>query len=350
VGGRDDGPQSRLVARHGGKTNALRENTLLKQPVGHLHRFRRLADDHRRNGTFAPCGIEPERLKPCFEEPAVVPQLRHPLRLVLEHIQRRDTCCRDRGRVRRREQEGPCPVVEELDKGLRSSDVAAEDADGLRQRADLNIDTPVALEMVDGAPPLPAKDTARVRIVHHHDGAELLGDLAESGDRAQVAVHREHTVGDQQFALAGREVFHDAACGIDILVWEHFDRGATQAAAIDDARVVQLVGHDDVFFCEDRGHGAGIGRKSALKDHDGLDVLELGEPSFQLHVNLHGAGDCAHGARTRAKLSHRVQRGLAQPGMCGQSQIVVRRQIHDGLVVERRMGALFALENAQRTI
>ena len=40
----------------------------------------------------------------------------------------------------------------------------------------------------------------------------------------------------------------DPARGVDVLVREDLDRRAAQAAAVDDARVVQLVGDDDVFF------------------------------------------------------------------------------------------------------
>ena len=40
----------------------------------------------------------------------------------------------------------------------------------------------------------------------------------------------------------------DLARRIDVLVREDLDRGAAEAAAVDDARVVQLVGDDDVVL------------------------------------------------------------------------------------------------------
>ena len=41
------------------------------------------------------------------------------------------------------------------------------------------------------------------------------------------------------------------ARGVDVFVREHLDRRPAQPAAVDDARVIQLVGHDDVVFGED---------------------------------------------------------------------------------------------------
>ena len=38
------------------------------------------------------------------------------------------------------------------------------------------------------------------------------------------------------------------AGGGDVLVRKHLDRGPAEPAAVDDARVIQLVGDDDVVF------------------------------------------------------------------------------------------------------
>ena len=89
-------------------------------------------------------------------------------------------------------------------KSRDAGDVAAERADGLRQRADLDVHAAVHAEVVDGAAAVPAEHAAGVRVVHHHDRAELLGHVAERRQRPEVAVHAEDAVGDEQLALAGR--------------------------------------------------------------------------------------------------------------------------------------------------
>ena len=93
----------------------------------------------------------------------------------------------------------------------------------------------------------------------------------------------------------------DLPRGVHVLVREHLDRGAAQAAAVDDARVIQLVGDDDVVLREDRRDRAGVGREAALEDDDGFGLLELGQPALELHVDVHGAGDRAHRAGADAE-------------------------------------------------
>ena len=95
----------------------------------------------------------------------------------------RDARGGDGRRMRRREQKRPRAMVEKLDERAAPGDVAAEHADRLRQRADLNVDAAVHAEMIDGAAAVPAEHAARVRIVDHHDAAELLGQRAQLRQR-----------------------------------------------------------------------------------------------------------------------------------------------------------------------
>ncbi len=89
-----------------------------------------------------------------------------------------------------------------LDQLRRARDEATEDADRLRQRPDLDVDPSVQTEMVDGPGAPGPEHPGRMRVVDHHDRAALLGDLDERRERRDVAVHREHAVGDQQLAAA----------------------------------------------------------------------------------------------------------------------------------------------------
>ena len=141
-----------------------------------------------------------------------------------------------------------------------------------------------------------------------------------------------------------------AARGVDVLVREDFDRRAAQPAAVDDARVVQLVGNDDVVFRQDRRDGAGVGREPALEHDDLLDLLELGEPALELHVHFHRARDRPHRSGPDTEAPDRFERALAQLGMGRQAEIVVRRQVDYRCVIERRVGLLLAIENPQVTV
>ena len=47
------------------------------------------------------------------------------------------------------------------------------------------------------------------------------------------------------------------------------------------------------------------------------------------------------------KRADRFERALAQLGMGGQAEIVVRREVDDRFVIDRRVGLLLAIENPQ---
>ena len=181
----------------------------------------------------------------------------------------------------------------------------------------------MTLEVIHRAAAVIPEHAARMRIVDHHDRAVLFGGSAQLRHRAEVAFHREDAVGDEQLALRRRQVPEDLAGGVHVLVWKHLDPCAAETAAVDDARVVQLVGNNDVFFRQHRGDGAGVGREPALKDDDGFDVLEGGEPALEFHVHLHRAGDRADGAGPDAVLADGVERGLLQLRVRRQAEVVV---------------------------
>ena len=155
----------------------------------------------------------------------------------------------------------------------------------------------------------------------------LFRKVAQRRQRAEIAIHAEHAIGDEQPALAGGQLADDAPRGVDILVREHLDGGAAQAAAVDDARVVQLVRDDDVVFCQDRRDRSGIGREAALKHDDRLDLLELGEPALELHVDRHRARDRPDRPGSDAERLSRLERRFPQPGMGREAEIIVRRQV-----------------------
>ena len=202
--------------------------------------------------------------------------------------------------------------------------------------------------MVDGAAPVAAEHAGGVRVVDHHDGAVFFGEIGELRQRADVAIHGEDAVGDEQLVAGLVLDLVQKLFGMRrVLVAEDFDLGAREAGAVDDAGVIQLVGDDEVFLAENRGDGAGIGGEAGLEDHAGFDVLEARNLFFQLHVDRHGAGDGAHRAGADAVLLRGFERGFAQLGVSGQSEIVVGGEVDDLLAVEGADRRLLVLEHAQ---
>ena len=80
-------------------------------------------------------------------------------------------------------------MIEVVDEVARAADVTAECSDGLGECAHLHIDALCAVEVVDAAAAVTAQDSGGVSVVDHHDGAVLVGQIAELVDGADVAVH-----------------------------------------------------------------------------------------------------------------------------------------------------------------
>ena len=134
-------------------------------------------------------------------------------------------------------------------------------------------------------------------VVDHHDGAVFVCEVGQLVYGADVAVHGEDAIGDEELVSGLVLDFLQEFFGVgDIFVAEDFDPGAGEARAIDDAGVIEFVGEDEVFFAENGGDGAGVGGKAALEDNTGFDVLEGGDFFFELHVDPHGSGDGAYGS------------------------------------------------------
>ena len=195
--------------------------------------------------------------------------------------------------------------------------------------------------------PCSSEHSARMGIVDHHDARVLFGERAQFGQRAKVAVHAEHAIRDEQLSLARRQRAKDRAGSVYVLVWKDLDRGTAQSAPVDDARVVELVGNDDVVLGEDGGHGAGIGREPTLEHDDGFRLLEGREPLFELHVNRHRAGD----VRTEPEPTPRARVAASARsrswGCVVKPEIVVRGEVDDLAVVDARRRLLLAVEDAQ---
>ena len=97
---------------------------------------------------------KPSACEARLEEARVLPEAIDDLRLLHQHVERRDARGGDGRRVRRRKQKRPRAMVKEIDERAAAGDVSAERADRLRQRADLHVHAAVHAEMIDGAAPV----------------------------------------------------------------------------------------------------------------------------------------------------------------------------------------------------
>ena len=134
--------------------------------------------------------------------------------------------------------------------------------------------------------------------------------------RANVAVHGEDAVGDDQLAPGFVLDLFQQLLGVgDVFVAKDLDLRARQPRAVDNAGMVQLIGDDEIFLAQNRRHRSRIRCEPRLKDHAGFNVFEARDLLLQLHVDLHGAGDGAHRTRADAVLLGGLDGRLAQLGI-----------------------------------
>jgi hypothetical protein len=329
----------------------LREHAALEQPVRKAHRQRGIADDDRRDRTLARSSVEPERLQPLLEERGVLPERLHQPRLVLEHIEGRQAAGRDRRRMRRREQKRSRPVVEKLDERTGARDVSAEGTDRLRQRTDLHVHASVQAEVIHGPAAVLPEHAARVRIVDHHDAAELIGHVAQLRQRAQVSVHAEDAVGNQEHAsVPARQFGDDPAGGTGVTMRKDLDRRPAEPRSVDDAGVIQLIRHDEVIAAEQRRHCSRVRGEAALEDDGGLRLLERCKTAFELQMDLHRPGDGANRPAADTIRAQRFERSRLHVRVGGEPQVVVGREIDDLPMVERAACLLRPFQHTQRPI
>src|SRR5277367_6047870 len=187
-----------------------------------------------------------------------------------------------------------------------------------------------------------------MRVVHHHDAIIFFGEVAKRGEIGDVAIHGKDAVGDQELLAVPifRFLKYSFAVG-GVLVFENFDSGAREAAAVNDRGVIQFVGNDQIVFAEDGGDGAGVGRESRLEHHAGFHLFEAGDLRFEVHVHLHSAGYAAHGSGADAEFARSVNSRAAELGVRRKTQIIIGAKVDDFLAVVIRDGSLFAIENCQ---
>ena len=128
---------------------------------------------------------------------------------------------------------------------------------------------------------------------------------------------------------------------------EHFDVGAGETRAVDDAGVVEFVGDDPVAFAENGADGASVRGESGLEDDTGFDVLEAGDLLFEFQMKLHGAGDGADRARADAVLARGFDSSFFELRVVAESEVIVGGEIDHALAVEGADGVLLVLEFAE---
>ncbi len=278
---------------------------MLEHLVRHLGGHHSVPEHHGDDRVFAGQEFEAFLGHPAAEQPGVLEQPGPQFAGILHQVQRLDGGGDDRGGQGVGEQVRAGFLAEHGHHFAAAGHVASgRAAQRLAEGAGVDVHTVGHPRVLRGSGPGGTHKADGVGIVHHHQGVVLLGEVADGFQRRQVAVHGEHTVGDDDPAPGilrlnepGLELRH-------VLVGVAEPLGLAEPDAVDDGGVVESVGDDGVLGAEEGFEDAAVGIK-ATREQDGvLCAEEPGNPGFQFQVQVLGAADEADAGHAEATRVH----------------------------------------------
>ncbi len=123
-----------------------------------------------------------------------------------------------------------------------------------------------------------------------------------------------------------------------------------QAAAVDDARMVQRVTENRVAVACQSRENTDVGLKSGVEDQRGFAAFEFGDTPLQLFVQRHVARDQTRRARAATVAIDRLLGCGGELGMIGETEVIVGGKIQNFAAIDRQDRSLVALNGPQRAI
>ena len=295
VGGHHGQPQPRGHRGDRRRADRLREHAARQGGLAHAHGELGIADDQRHDLSARVTDVKALADQPGAQGGGVGGELVHPAGLLLQQVESRESSGHRRGRQCGREDEGARGVEQVARHLVIAGDEGAVGAERLAQRPDDHVDLILEPGLGEGAAAAGAERARAVGVVDDRAQAVALGELDDLGQRGDVAVHREHAVGDDQgapalgLADAPPEVLHVA-----VVIDEHLR--AREPAAVDERSVVELIGEDHVAGTRQRGDGAGVGQVPRSEQQGALATRERGQAILQPAMDGHRARDISRDA------------------------------------------------------
>ena len=187
-----------------------------------------------------------------------------------------------------------------------------------------------------------------VGVVEQEPGVVALGEGDQFRHRRDVAIHAEHRVSDDEPAArsrSGQQPLQRREVEVRIAL----EGGPRQQRGVVQRGVVQPVGEHRVLAPDQRRHGADVGEVAGGKQQRARQADERREPLLQLVVRRRVAQYQVGCAGADAVARRALARGLDQPRMGGEPEIVVAAECDIVTAVHRDARALRRPQHAART-
>ncbi len=198
------------------------------------------------------------------------------------------------------------------------------EGDGFGQRAGPEIDLAgVDAKVLVGAAAGSSENAGGMRLIDQKEAAKLFFDGDEFGQTADVAVHREDAVGDDEGAVGGLTTTDLFAQAFGVVVAEPLDLHAGHAAGIEQAAVTEVIDDDAVGGSEESGNEAQVGHVAGAIGESGFGALKGGDVPLHLVVDVESASQQARAAGAGAVAMDGGGSGFVDLGVADESQVIV---------------------------
>ena len=210
-------------------------------------------------------------------------------------------------------------------------DEAAAGSEALRERSHPQVHVVLQAEQLAGTGATGAEHADPVRLVDHQPRAVAAAELDDRRQVADVALHREDAVDDDEHpaAVARRTVEHLLQL-VHLVVPEWAKLGAGESAAVEDGSVVGRVADHRVPRPEDRADAAQVRLIAGAEDDRILGVHELGELALEIDVEGDRAVQKPRAREARPVGLQGIAGRLLDAFVAGESEVVVGAE-HDRL-------------------
>ena len=208
---------------------------------------------------------------------------------------------------------------------------AHSSTESLAQGTGQDVHLATAVELFGNTATRLAYNTGRVAFVHHNQGIVFFSQRQNLVQRSHIAVHREHTVGNDDAETLSLSFFQAVFQFGHVAVGIAVTFSLAKTNPVDNRSVVQGIGNDSVLISEKRFEHTAVGIEAGRVQNSVFRPEEFGDLAFQFLVQVLGTADETDRTHAIASFVHGFLGGSNQTRAVGQAQVVVGAEVQNFL-------------------